>query len=618
MHTAKTDKDLRLWWGVLYPAYSDHPILAIPNPQDAGSVFEQDTDPPNAAAYFDPQHRYQRWDSRYACDLPQLVQDLQPEETTFLAQLQASPQLWAAELDPSDPERVIAHLQALYPGLSRVAIAYLVLNLANPQSIPAIHDAWFDYVSTPNVPADQCHGVILDYNHAARPLKDVWEDDSIPDERIFNYLEDMLSLWQLLEPWQGHYSLLNIKNLAVNPDQSLRLHQLDFMPPLAERFQPMAQQPTLVSVWRQLFANTSERRQAVFMPLLVSLSTAPLETITEMQILLDSLAETLRTAPFEDLKDATEAGKLADGLDDISDISDISEDDDHTAIDEAPTALLPRQLVQVEIAAQTDVGRDRHHNEDVYLMNHRQQLRVTPSGQQLNVQGVFVLCDGMGGHAEGEVASSLATKTVYEYFEQTWPWQGELPSADEVRKAIYRANEVIFEANEQSAKTGSGRMGTTLVMALVDNYRLRIGHVGDSRIYRFTKRHGLDQLTIDHEVGQRLIQQGVEPEIAYARPDAYQLTQALGPRSNQSIAPDVTDIVIDEDTLILLCSDGLSDNRCLEAHIISHLVPMLDFSVPLSQTLRQLIEMGDQVNGHDNLTAIALRFKLRSSLSCLF
>ncbi|XFA74146.1 serine/threonine phosphatase [Thermosynechococcaceae cyanobacterium Okahandja] len=612
MHTAQTDQDLRLWWGVLYPAYSDHPILAIPNPEVAESVFEQDTDPPNAAAYFDPQHRYQRWDSRYACDLPQLVQDLQPEETTFLAQLQASPQLWAAELDPSDPEKAIAQLQAIYPGLSRVAIAYLVLNLANPQSIPAIHDAWFDYVSTPNVPADQCHGVILDYNHAARPLKDVWEDDSIPDERLFNYLEDMLSLWQLLEPWQGHYSLLNIKNLAVNPDQSLRLHQLDFMPPLAERFQPRAQQPTLVSVWRQLFANTSERRQAVFMPLLVSLSTAPLETITEMQILLDSLAETLRTDPLEDLKEATEAEELVNGPDDIS------EDDEHTAIDEAPTALLPRQLVQVEIAAQTDVGRDRHHNEDVYLMNHRQQLRVTPSGQQLNVQGVFVLCDGMGGHAEGEVASSLATKTVYEYFEQTWPWQGELPSADEVRKAIYRANEVIFEANEHNAKTGSGRMGTTLVMALVDNYHLRIGHVGDSRIYRFTKRHGLEQLTIDHEVGQRLIQQGVEPEIAYARPDAYQLTQALGPRSNQSIAPDVTDIAIDEDTLILLCSDGLSDNRCLETHIISHLVPMLDFSVPLSQTLRQLIELGNQVNGHDNLTAIALRFKLRSSLSCLF
>lgn len=161
-------------------------------------------------------------------------------------------------------------------------------------------------------------------------------------------------------------------------------------------------------------------------------------------------------------------------------------------------------------------------------------------------------------------------------------------------------------------------MGTTLVMALVHNYHLRLGHVGDSRIYRFTKRQGLQQLTIDHEVGQRLIQQGVEPEIAYGRPDAYQLTQALGPRNNEAIYPEVIDLDIEEDTLVLLCSDGLSDNRCLETHIISHLVPMLDFSIPLSQSLHKLIDMGNQVNGHDNLTAIALRFKLRSVLNALF
>ncbi len=614
MHTVKADQDLKLWWGVLYPAYSDHAILRAAKREQEGTVFEQDTNPPNAAAYFDPHHRYQRWDSRYACDLPQLVQDLQPDETPLVAQLQASPQLWADELDLTDPAAVIIdQVQATYPELSGVAIAYLVLHLACPESVPAIYDAWLDNISSPNLPATQCHGVILDYNHTARPLKDVWEDDSIPDERLFAYLEEMLRLWQVLEPWQAHYSLLSTQNLAANPDGSLRLHQLDFTPPLAESFQPKAQPPTLVMVWQQLFENTSERRQSVFMPLIVSLSTAPIETITELQILLDSLAQTLRTEPLLDLEAEAAAGS-PEGLLELAG----TDEEDETALEEAPTALLPRQLVQVDVAAQTDVGRDRHHNEDLYLMNYRQQLRMTPCGQQLSVQGVFILCDGMGGHAEGEVASSLATKTVYEYFEQTWPWQAPLPSANEVRNAIYRANEAIFELNERKAKTGSGRMGTTLVMALVDNYNLRLGHVGDSRIYRFTKRRGLEQLTVDHEVGQRLIQQGVEPDIAYGRPDAYQLTQALGPRSSQSVAPEVTDIAIDEDTLILLCSDGLSDNRCLETHIISHLVPMLDFSVPLSQSLSKLIETGNQINGHDNLTAIALRFKLRSSLSSLF
>ncbi|WNC44546.1 serine/threonine phosphatase [Thermosynechococcus sp. GLH187] len=619
MPTAQTDQNLKLWWGVLYPAYTDHPILAVSNRNSEGTVFEQDTNPPNAAAFFDPQHRYQRWDHRYACDLPQLVQDLQPEEPTLLEALRETAQDWAQGLNILDPSVVIPHLQAQYPDLSAVAIAYLALHLVYPETIPAIHDAWLDTVSTSNLPANYCHGIILDYDHTARPLQDVWQDDNISDEQIFQYLEDMIELWKTLEPWHCHYSLLTVRNLAVNPDDQLRLHQLDFTFPLVKTFERPTPPPSLITVWEELFRHASSRRQAVFMPLLVSLSTAPLEKISEIQMLLDSLASTLRSEPLPDFEEETgeSTGDLINELPDIT-LSSESPEEDHTAIEDAPTALLPRQLVQVDVAAQTDTGRDRHHNEDFYLIDHRQQVRLTPQGQQLDVQGLYVLCDGMGGHAEGEIASSLATKTVHEYFEQTWPWQGELPSAEEVRNAIYRANEVIFATNDQKGKTGSGRMGTTLVMALLHNYHLRLGHVGDSRIYRFTKRQGLQQLTIDHEVGQRLIQQGVEPEIAYGRPDAYQLTQALGPRSNEAIAPEVIDLDIEEDTLILLCSDGLSDNRCLETHIISHLLPMLDFSLPLNQSLHKLIDIGNQVNGHDNLTAIALRFKLRSVLNALF
>ncbi|WNC87844.1 serine/threonine phosphatase [Thermosynechococcus sp. QKsg1] len=619
MPTAQTDQNLKLWWGVLYPAYTDHPILAVSNRNSEGTVFEQDTNPPNAAAFFDPQHRYQRWDHRYACDLPQLVQDLQPEEPTLLEALRETAQDWAQGLNILDPSVVIPHLQAQYPDLSAVAIAYLALHLVYPETIPAIHDAWLDTVSTSNLPANYCHGIILDYNHTARPLQDVWQDDNISDGQIFQYLEDMIELWKTLEPWHCHYSLLTVRNLVVNPDDQLQLRQLDFTLPLVKTFERPTPPPSLVTVWEELFRHASSRRQAVFMPLLVSLSTAPLEKISEIQMLLDSLASTLRNEPLPDFEEETgeSTGDLINELPDIT-LSSESPEEDHTAIEDAPTALLPRQLVQVDVAAQTDTGRDRHHNEDFYLIDHRQQVRLTPQGQQLDVQGLYVLCDGMGGHAEGEIASSLATKTIHEYFEQTWPWQGELPSAEEVRKAIYRANEVIFATNDQKGKTGSGRMGTTLVMALVHNYHLRLGHVGDSRIYRFTKRQGLQQLTIDHEVGQRLIQQGVEPEIAYGRPDAYQLTQALGPRNNEAIYPEVIDLDIEEDTLVLLCSDGLSDNRCLETHIISHLVPMLDFSIPLSQSLHKLIDMGNQVNGHDNLTAIALRFKLRSVLNALF
>ena len=79
-------------------------------------------------------------------------------------------------------------------------------------------------------------------------------------------------------------------------------------------------------------------------------------------------------------------------------------------------------------------------------------------------------------------------------------------------------------------RSGSGRMGTTLVMAVVVNHQVVVAHVGDSRLYRLTRQKGLQQITVDHEVGQREIQRGIDPDIAYSRPDAYQLTQALGPR----------------------------------------------------------------------------------------
>lgn len=152
MPTAQTDQNLKLWWGVLYPAYTDHPILAVSNRNSEGTVFEQDTNPPNAAVFFDPQHRYQRWDHRYACDLPQLVQDLQPEKPTLLEALRETAQDWAQGLNILDPSVVIPHLQAQYPDLSAVAIAYLALHLVYPETIPAIHDAWLDTVSTSNLP----------------------------------------------------------------------------------------------------------------------------------------------------------------------------------------------------------------------------------------------------------------------------------------------------------------------------------------------------------------------------------------------------------------------------------------------------------------------------------
>ena len=124
-------------------------------------------------------------------------------------------------------------------------------------------------------------------------------------------------------------------------------------------------------------------------------------------------------------------------------------------------------------------------------------------------------------------------------------------------------------------------------------------------------------MTLDHEVGQREINWGIEPSLAYARPDAYQLTQALGPRHQNDIKPSISYHDIAEDTLFLLCSDGLSDNDFLEHHETSHIAPMLSSKSNLEARLADLIDLANEHNGHDNITAIVTRLKLKPDMKNL-
>jgi len=109
-------------------------------------------------------------------------------------------------------------------------------------------------------------------------------------------------------------------------------------------------------------------------------------------------------------------------------------------------------------------------------------------------------------------------------------------------------------------------------------------------------------------------QRGVEPAIAYTRPDAYQLTQALGPRDSHGIMPSIQYLDIAEDTLLLLCSDGLSDNDLLDRYCDSHVTPLLRSHTDLDEGVAQLIDLANEHNGHDNITVVAIRLKLRPNL----
>lgn len=294
-------------------------------------------------------------------------------------------------------------------------------------------------------------------------------------------------------------------------------------------------------------------------------------------------------------------------------------------LDDMPTIVLPMQLSMLEDSARTDVGQQREHNEDFFSLSTEIIKAERPSGRMVQGRGLYVLCDGMGGHACGEVASQLAVDKIQTFFRNYWASEegvrtsqsGQLPPSSVIRESVRLANQAIYDRNQSEVRTGNGRMGTTLVLTLLCNTSVAIAHVGDSRAYRYTRKRGLEQITVDHEVGQREIQRGVDPEVAYGRPDAYQLTQALGPRDEGFVEPDLTFIELTEDTLLLLASDGLTDNDLLENNVMTHVDPLMSSQMNLDQGVRQLVDLANEVNGHDNITAIAIRAKVRPNLEQL-
>ncbi|WP_103668785.1 protein phosphatase 2C domain-containing protein [Pseudanabaena sp. BC1403] len=279
------------------------------------------------------------------------------------------------------------------------------------------------------------------------------------------------------------------------------------------------------------------------------------------------------------------------------------------------------QLQDITYAGKTDVGIQRDRNEDDFVTVF--QTRSINGKSQISdrsYRGLFVLCDGMGGHDGGEVASAIAVNSITDQFRPFWI--DTLPGEKKLNEIICNANQAIFIKNENEKRKSLGRMGTTLVVLGIHDLDVVIAHVGDSRIYKVTNSPNLEseskleaepkleQITRDHEVLNQLLDLGVEPEIAQSRPDAHQLTQALGPNPSDRLEPSIEFFTLTESTLFLLCSDGLCDNDVIDDNWRSHLLPILNKEVDLQTGLDRLIELGNNVNGHDNLTAVLVLCEL--------
>ncbi|HEY9763656.1 MAG TPA: serine/threonine phosphatase [Trichocoleus sp.] len=582
------------------------------------------------APYLDSQHRYQIQKHSLSQVMPGVVAfkviDCQPAVESPLSALVDS-EVAQPNIDPGQP--------TLSESLPAEAIPYLVLQNQFFPTVPNLHYAWetSDYAV-----------LLVEDRESWSLLGDMWKLGAVDPLQQLHWFYKMSEVWEALEPWNGQVSLLDPANLRIDEDQIFCLTYLQ-----QEKSSSSFSLATLGKIWQGLIDPAQETVPTQLHQLIDAVAANQLTSVAEIQAQLVSLAdifqerqnsESKTAGRFEvnlgedaiassnpgledassalpsdlpSLQQSNEVGNLGD--DELGDTAPVDMSEDAEENPDIPTMVLPMKIVRLDEAGSTHVGRQRDHNEDFFCTQTELTKTESPFGVTLSVKGLYILCDGMGGHASGEVASSLAVKTLQTYFTQHPP--ETFPDEALLLEAVATANESIYQINQEDARSGNSRMGTTLVMLLLHNDRAVVAHVGDSRLYCYTRRTGLKQITVDHEVGQREIQRGVEPAIAYARPDAYQLTQALGPRSSADLKPGITFLNVPEDTLFILCSDGLSDNDLLEQYCSSHIEPLLHSQADLEEGVGQLIELANEHNGHDNITAILVRVKFRPHIDKL-
>lgn len=529
------------------------------------------------------------------------VVDCQPLQPSILKVLFAQQTDFLNRIPSLAPEEVFADASWQSLGLPPLALPYLQQKDLIPK-VPEIYDAW-------------CEGdyefVLLNHFHNTTPLDTALKDESVSALQLTFWLNQLLMLWPILAPQGYGQSLMIMANVQLDEDQHIVLNQI-CPDPLGGV--TLAQ---FVQFVQEQFSQSAQTLPTAILDLLEPLITA---AETDISTIFPKIAKIVQglEPPSLFVDDSDFAEFSVEELEEESlPAESISTSPDAVLpvdkeVDDIPTAVLPMQLVSLSDAGYTDRGRNRPHNEDYFGISTSVEVQRNNHGKQVKAKGLYIICDGMGGHAAGEVASKTAVTTLQHFCWQHW--QDSLPRAEVLVEGIAETNEKIYTINQGNSSSGSGRMGTTLVVVLVHDTQVMIAHVGDSRIYRVTRKGGLEQLTVDHEVGQQAIQNGLDPKIAYSRPDAYQLTQAIGPHESKFIRPDVRVLDIEEDSLIFLCSDGISDNDLIEENWETYLLPLLSSSQDIERGLRKLMEFANEYNGHDNLTGVLVRLKVRPQI----
>ena len=250
----------------------------------------------------------------------------------------------------------------------------------------------------------------------------------------------------------------------------------------------------------------------------------------------------------------------------------------------------------IDAYGRTDVGRRRKINED--------SLLVSPE------TNLYAVCDGMGGHNAGEVASRMAIETLASFVEKsaveqeiTWPWgiDAELSfDANRLKTAIKLANARVFQAADNREElTG---MGTTIVAAVVSGNKMTIGSAGDSRCY-LVRNDQLKQLTRDDSWVSAALGEGIlNSDDVEHHPLRNVITKAVGARD--SIDIDTIEHTLEPGDVAMLCSDGLH-GMLNDQELTRLLIPVPE---SLEQATARLVDGANEAGGRDNVTVVLLRY----------
>ena len=248
----------------------------------------------------------------------------------------------------------------------------------------------------------------------------------------------------------------------------------------------------------------------------------------------------------------------------------------------------------MKFAIKSDVGQRRKVNED-----------AAGYFESKNNIPLMMVCDGIGGHNAGEIASAMALMSIGQAWEKT-----EFNDIEEVYQwliqKITEANEAIFTRSAQYEDLYG--MGTTVVVASIIGNQLMIANVGDSRAY-VLRNYQLKQLTEDQSLVNALLKSGeITPEEAENHPNKNIVTQSLGVTSSVEI--DFVRMTIKNEDTLILCSDGLSDMLSLE-----EIRNVMNHYSDVEQQVEKAVQEANEAGGRDNITVVIAKIQLQEEVA---